>query len=161
MAPAAAWLLALTAGVVVGLTVKALLPSERPEEGGLGSATVGLGGSFPSGHVLYAALVAGLVWRLTAAPAARAAVVAWPLGVAWARVAVGVHWPSDAAGGAPLGIALAALVPLPGVRQPRRPHGARPSSASAAATAPSGSPTTAVTSPLRPAISAAARPWMA
>lgn len=124
--PAVGWLLTLTAGAAVELAMKALLPSERPEERGIGSATIGLGGSFPSGHALYAALVAGLVWRLTTAPAARAAAAAWLLAVAWARVAVGVHWPSDAAGGALLGIALVSLVPLPGMLGPGGPRGPDP-----------------------------------
>ncbi|MEP7379990.1 MAG: phosphatase PAP2 family protein, partial [Chloroflexota bacterium] len=70
--------------------------------------------SFPSGHVVRAvALAAALAWvlvppglrfRLALAAAAIAGIV-----MGFARVALGVHWPTDALGGALLGLASFAL----------------------------------------------------
>jgi membrane-associated phospholipid phosphatase len=113
--PALAWLVGLGAGAVVELTTKAMLDRPRPPggPGGLARATLELGGAFPSGHAVHAAMLATVAWRLWPGPGVAAAGAAWIVLVPASRVVMGAHWPSDVVGGALLGLAVAALLPLP------------------------------------------------
>lgn len=69
---------------VLGTSVRLLAPEEP-------------GHSFPSGHTVYAALVAASVWPL-AGGMGRLALVLCTLWVAYSRVALGAHFPADVAG---------------------------------------------------------------
>jgi undecaprenyl-diphosphatase len=82
--------------------------------------------SFPSGHVVRAvALFAALAWVL-APPAWRLRLaliggLVAGLVMGYARVSLGVHWPTDAMGGALLGLswfAVTAWLVTPGTRRP-------------------------------------------
>lgn len=63
-------------------------------------------GSLPSGHSVYAALIAAALWPL-ACGGARLALVAAVLAVGWSRVALGVHFPADIVAGWLVGLACA------------------------------------------------------
>ncbi|MBA2556140.1 MAG: phosphatase PAP2 family protein [Chloroflexi bacterium] len=112
-------LLTLVADLVSGIT-KLLVERPRPD----GATILGLLGeesfAYPSGHVVRAAALVGVLmwlalprrWRVLGALGAALAAGAL---MGLARVALGVHWPTDALGGAALGVgwfaATAALVP--------------------------------------------------
>jgi undecaprenyl-diphosphatase len=66
--------------------------------------------SFPSGHTIYAVVVARQAWALRPSPGVRAGALAWVVGMAASRLALRAHWPSDVAGGALVGAALAVMV---------------------------------------------------
>lgn len=102
---AVTFLLALPAGVVLELILKALVDRPRPP------FALGFGGSFPSGHVVASVAFWGLippwaylmtrrrdVWVLSAIVSLSIVVL-----VGASRVYVGAHWPSDVAGGALIG----------------------------------------------------------
>ncbi|HEX2081169.1 MAG TPA: phosphatase PAP2 family protein [Longimicrobium sp.] len=91
----------------------------RPMEVAAGIASPGGLHSFPSGHVVQAAVAFGILAHLwaSAAPRRAEAVLAWTIAsagvaaVVVARLRLGAHWPTDVAGGAILGAAwLAVLV---------------------------------------------------
>lgn len=69
---------------VLGTSVRLLAPEER-------------GHSFPSGHTVYAALLATAVWPLVGG-IGRLVLVVYVLWVAYSRVALGAHFPADVAG---------------------------------------------------------------
>ncbi|MGH7308260.1 MAG: phosphatase PAP2 family protein, partial [Candidatus Rokuibacteriota bacterium] len=104
------WVGLMIATPLVESAAKFLVGRTRPEELSLG---------FPSGHVSAAAAFFGAVGYLAAtlpSPGARLAVrtgaVAVVVLVAVARVLLRAHWPSDAVGGALLGLALASAAAL-------------------------------------------------
>ncbi len=125
-------------GVWVGLMIatpfvesaaKYLVARTRPEDFSLG---------FPSGHVTAAAAFFGAIGYLAAALPSRGARLAVRTGavlivglVAVARVLLRAHWPSDALGGAALGLALASAAALVVQARPGadRESGAPPSAA--------------------------------
>ncbi len=83
--------------------LKGLLNRPRPFEviGGMGTASLEKGLSFPSGHATLAfalAAAVGLRW-----PRWRAVSFGLAAAVALSRVALGLHWPSDLLAGALLG----------------------------------------------------------
>ncbi len=65
-------------------------------------------GSLPSGHSVYAALLAAALWPVLSR-AARVVLVAFVLAVGWSRVAQGLHFPADIVMGWIVGLACAAL----------------------------------------------------
>jgi undecaprenyl-diphosphatase len=88
---------------------------ERPRPDGAYIASVPASASFPSGHVVAAACLAGALAALVlAAPSASRGVkaialtasTAWVVTMAASRVYLGVHYASDAIGGALLGAAV-------------------------------------------------------
>jgi phosphodiesterase/alkaline phosphatase D-like protein/membrane-associated phospholipid phosphatase len=99
----------ILAAIVLHVTLRAIVERPRPD------ATEMLTSSFPSGHVLQAAVLAGLLPLAVVAITGRRR-LGFPLGAvlvvvaiagAIHRVHVGAHWPSDAVGSALLGLAIA------------------------------------------------------
>lgn len=108
---AATFLLALAATALLTVGLKALFASARPAD-----AIIAIGqGSFPSGHLLSATVVYGLLAALLLESNARnslralgvTALVLVIVGIGWSRLYLGVHWPSDLLGS--LALALMAL----------------------------------------------------
>lgn len=79
----------------LGAAVRAVVPEETRQ-------------AFPSGHSVYAALVASALWPL-AHSAARLLLFISVLWVGYSRVALGVHFPADVAGGWLLALACACV----------------------------------------------------
>jgi len=104
--PHAVWAAVFAAipGAVFTHGLKALYPFARPAVV-LGSKTITVLGpelhrsSFPSGHALSVAVLAGLVCLAYRNVAIRIAALAFAVLVSLSRVAVGVHWPFDIAVG--------------------------------------------------------------
>lgn len=80
----------------MGAVVRLLVPEED-------------GHSFPSGHSVYAFLLASALWPLAAGPT-RILLVACVPWVGYSRIALGAHFPSDVAGGWLLALACACAV---------------------------------------------------
>ena len=105
-------LAAVTAG---SEAVKELVARPRPP--GFDSSVIGVVYSYPSGHVLEASVIYGIIsvllWRSTLPKAVRVAVPlvlgATVVLVAIARVAAGAHYPSDVLAGLIGGIGVVAL----------------------------------------------------
>ena len=102
---------------LAALVVKIVVERERPETAAVQQFFGSDSFAFPSGHVVRAvALVAVVAW-IVAPPASRLPVAVGAGALAaivmgYARVALGVHWPTDAGGGALLGLAWFALTVL-------------------------------------------------
>lgn len=77
-------------------------------------------GSLPSGHSVYIALLAAVLWSLAARPI-RIALLVVVLAVGWSRVAQGLHFPADVVAGWIVGVGCALLarrVVVPRTRTP-------------------------------------------
>ncbi|HYI23133.1 MAG TPA: phosphatase PAP2 family protein [Candidatus Limnocylindrales bacterium] len=116
-------------GLVVALTlasdtvafgVKLLVERERPEGAAVNQFFGFDSFAFPSGHVVRAVALVGVLWFIFAPPRWRlpiaigASVITGAV-MGYARVALGVHWPTDALGGFLLGfgwLAMSALLLL-------------------------------------------------
>lgn len=121
----------VAAGFAASSLLKALVDRARPAGFALGP--VPDSASFPSGHVVAAACLAGalavIVWvRYDTTPRQRALAlviaVAWVLLMAVSRVYLGVHFVSDVVAGALLGTAVVAVSAATVFGQPRRGPGA-------------------------------------
>lgn len=97
-------------GLLASVALRALIDRPRPPDGPMAGAL----DSYPSGHVIQAVVIAGLVPLAVATLLHRRHLVG-PLslifgvvatGAAFDRIAHGVHWPTDVLGGAALGLAL-------------------------------------------------------
>jgi membrane-associated phospholipid phosphatase len=106
----AAFAMATVVGLLISVTLRPLVAQPRPGGGPL----AGRIDSFPSGHVLLAVIIAGLLPLAVAVIFNRTWIVT-PLRVvlgtgviasALHRVAEGIHWPTDALGGALMGLGL-------------------------------------------------------
>ncbi|WP_280300192.1 phosphatase PAP2 family protein [Nocardia neocaledoniensis] len=97
-------------GLLASVGLRAVIERARPADGSMAGAW----DSYPSGHVIQAVLIAGLVPLAVASLLHRRRVIAIltaMMGLAAAataidRVAEGVHWPTDVLGGAGIGLAL-------------------------------------------------------
>jgi undecaprenyl-diphosphatase len=126
------WLGLIVATPLAETAVKHLVGRTRPEDLSLG---------FPSGHVTAAAAcfsaigyLAGTLPSRRARLAVRAGAVLIVLLVALARVLLRAHWPSDALGGAALGLALASAAALIAQARPGEDRGSGTPPSAAATT---------------------------
>ena len=111
---AAGFAMAMVAGLVASAALRRLVARPRAEVGKL----VGQIDSYPSGHVLFSVVLAGLLPLALAVLTGRTWVVR-PLRVVFGvgafaaalhRVASGLHWPSDVIGGGLVGLGLVLAV---------------------------------------------------
>jgi membrane-associated phospholipid phosphatase len=106
--------MATSVALVTSVTLRPLVERARPPDGPLAGAT----DSFPSGHLLLATVMAGLVPVVVAVLTRRRSVIGpvrivCGLGVgalALGRVSRSIHWPSDALGGILAGVLLVLAV---------------------------------------------------
>jgi undecaprenyl-diphosphatase len=116
-------ILGLGLGAAVHHAIKTLFPRARPAvERRRMEIPRSPGRSFPSGHTIYAILLARQVWALQPSPRMRAGALGWVVGMAGSRLALQAHWPSDVAGGALAGTALSGIVWGSHCRSRPRPH---------------------------------------
>ncbi|WP_433440956.1 phosphatase PAP2 family protein [Nonomuraea sp. CA-141351] len=122
----------VTVGGLLGLAVKIVVARARPHLPD--PVALAPGDSFPSGHVVNAALGAGVIVLLLLPALPRwgrrvAWAVAWflVLSVGYTRIALGVHWVSDVVGGIVLGAAVIAATAA-AFETWRRDQGRRPAS---------------------------------
>ncbi|MGH2587865.1 MAG: phosphatase PAP2 family protein, partial [Dehalococcoidia bacterium] len=109
----------------VGAALKLLTERTRPTEGVVDVWREAGGYSFPSGHVLGATLVVGLLFialghsdlDVRLKRALQGACLTWILLMGVGRMVVGAHWPTDVLGGYIVGVLL--LLPIAAMLRPK------------------------------------------
>ena len=114
---AVAWALTLPAAIMVEIVCKLLIQQHR--SGVWQGFGLTFDSSFPSGHMLRAILIAGILSALW--PALRVWLGVWCGAVAVSMLLTGFHLPTDIAGGIMAGMALATAAEAAGVRRSTSP----------------------------------------